>query len=139
MLTENISSNLYIELCDLMGMFRTQSLGDSISVALRKQLQGVKKGSQVLYNFFFLNKGSRQSKHQRLFLRKGTQISSKEFSALLCMGKCKPLGSLNSLLSYAPQLSGAKSCGLFFLTSHISLNIYSYFCFKVNNLGRTKK
>ena len=124
-----------------MGMFRTQSLGDSISVALRKLLQGVKKGSQVLYNFFFcfLNKGSRQSKHQRLFLRKGTQISSKKFSALLCMGKCKPLGSLNSLLSYAPQLSGAKSCGLFFLTSHISLSIYAYFCFKVNNLGRTKE
>ena len=28
------------------------------------------------------------------------------FSALLCMGRCKHLGSLNSFLSYASQLSG---------------------------------
>ena len=32
----------------------------------------------------------------------------KEFS-ILFMGRCKPLGSLNTFLSYAPQLSGAKS------------------------------
>ena len=35
----------------------------------------------------------------------------KEFS-ILCMGRCKPLGSLNSFLSYAPLLSEAKSCFL---------------------------
>ena len=32
----------------------------------------------------------------------------KEYS-ILCMGRCKPLGSLNLFLLYAPQLSGAKS------------------------------
>ena len=52
---------------------------------------------------------SRQSKYQRLLLSKETQIASKEFRVLLCMGRCKPLGSLNSFLSCAPQLSGAKS------------------------------
>ena len=31
----------------------------------------------------------------------------KEFSAFLCMGRCKSLGSLKSFLSYASQLSGA--------------------------------
>ena len=31
----------------------------------------------------------------------------KESSALLCMGRCKSLGSLKSFLSYASQLSGA--------------------------------
>ena len=33
------------------------------------------------------------------------------------MGKCQPLGSLNSFLSYAPQLSGAKFSSLFILRS----------------------
>ena len=35
----------------------------------------------------------------------------KEFS-ILCTGRCKPLGSLNSFLSYAPQLSGANPVSL---------------------------
>ena len=38
----------------------------------------------------------------------------KEFS-ILCMGRWKPLGSLNSLLSYAPQLPGANHVSLFTL------------------------
>ena len=38
----------------------------------------------------------------------------KEFSTP-CMGRYKPLGSLNSFLSYAPQLSGANSVSLFTL------------------------
>ena len=33
-------------------------------------------------------------------------------NTVLCMGRCKPLGSLNSFLSYAPQLSGVKTCFL---------------------------
>ena len=33
----------------------------------------------------------------------------KEFSAFLCMGRCKSLGSLKSFLSYASQLSGAST------------------------------
>ena len=38
----------------------------------------------------------------------------KEFS-ILCMWRCKPLGSLNSFLSYVPQLSGANLVSLFIL------------------------
>ena len=39
---------------------------------------------------------------------KGNQMSHvKEFSAFLCMGRCKSQGSLKSLLSYASQLYGA--------------------------------
>ena len=37
-----------------------------------------------------------------------------EFS-ILCMGRCKPLGSRNSSLSYAPLLSGANPVSLFSL------------------------
>ena len=47
-----------------------------------------------------------------------TKCQAKEFSILLCLGRCKPLGSLNSFLSYAPQLSGAKSCFVLSLISH---------------------
>ena len=44
----------------------------------------------------------------RLLLIKENQISQvKEFSAFLCMGRCKSLGSLKSFLWYAPQLLGA--------------------------------
>ena len=47
---------------------------------------------------------------KRLLLIKENQTSQvKEFSAFLYMGRCKSLGSLKSLLGYAPQLSGAKA------------------------------
>ena len=39
------------ELFYLVGMFRTQSPGDNISVALRKLLQGGKKRSQAISKF----------------------------------------------------------------------------------------
>ena len=45
-----------------MGTFRTRSLGDSISVALRKLLQGSKEGESGYTQVF--NKRSRQSKCQ---------------------------------------------------------------------------
>ena len=52
---------------------------------------------------------------KRLLLLKENQISQvKEFSAFLCMGKCKSLGSVKSFLWYVPQLSGAS-----FLRFHI--------------------
>ena len=47
-----------------------------------------------------------QSEHPRSAIKK--------FS-ILCMGRCKPLGSQDSFLSYAPQLSGAKFCFLIHL------------------------
>ena len=46
------------------------------------------------------------------------QVSVKEFS-ILYMGRCRPLGSLNSFLSYAPQLSGASAVSLFTLLLRI--------------------
>ena len=35
----------------MVGMFRTPNLGDTISVALRKLLQGGRSGSQAIYKF----------------------------------------------------------------------------------------
>ena len=46
------------------------------------------------------NKRSRQCKYQKI------KYQVEEFS-ILWMGKCKPLGSLNSFFSDSPQLSGA--------------------------------
>ena len=43
-----------------------------------------------------------------LLLIKESQMSqAKEFSAFLCMRRCKSLGSLKAFLSYPSQLSGA--------------------------------
>ena len=53
----------------LVGMFRTLSLGESISVALRKLLQGVRRRRQDQ----ICNKGSKQSEYQI----SGTVIESK--------------------------------------------------------------
>ena len=41
---------------------------------------------------------------------------NEEFSAFLCMGRCKSLGSLKSFLWYAPQLSGASILCFHFLS-----------------------
>ena len=48
---------------DLVGMFRTLSPGDSISVALRKLLQGVRRVKSGYMKI--CNKGSRHSEYQR--------------------------------------------------------------------------
>ena len=42
----------------MVGMFSTLSPGDSISVALRKLLQGVRRGSQAIYEFATKGAGS---------------------------------------------------------------------------------
>ena len=80
-------------------MFRAPSLGDSISVPLRKLLQGGRgeyKGR--LYT-------SLQQREQAFWTLK-VRYQVREFITL-CLGRCTPLGSLNSFLSYASQLSGA--------------------------------
>ena len=46
------------ELFYLVGMFRTPNPGDSISVALRKLLQGGRRGSQATYKFATKGAGS---------------------------------------------------------------------------------
>ena len=70
----------------------------------------------LLYNRS-LQQGTGNLNIKRLLLIKENQLFFiKGFSALLCIGICKHLGSLNSFLSYTSQLSGAKSC---FLIVHI--------------------
>ena len=86
-------------------MFRTMSQGDSDSVALRKLLQGGRRGSQAIYKFATKGAG-------RLILKIRYQVQ--EFS-ILCTRRCKNLSSLNSFLPYAPQLSGANPVSLFTL------------------------
>ena len=82
----------------LVGMLRTLSLGVSILVTQKTapRRQEGKSGSLLLCDW-----RSRQSEHQRSVF------------SILCMGRCKPLGSLNLFLSYAPQLSGANPVSLF--------------------------
>ena len=76
-------------------MFRTPSLGDSIWQNCSEEFAG---GEVRLYT-------SLQQGEQAVWSSK-IRYQVKEFR-VLCMGRCKPLGSLNSLLSYAPQPSGA--------------------------------
>ena len=83
-----------------MGMFRIPSPGDSISVVLRKLLKGGRRGSQATSKFATKATGTLNIKDQ-----------IEDFS-ILCMGRCKPLGSLNS---YASQLSGVNPVSLFTL------------------------
>ena len=77
-------------------MFRTQSMGRE---NCSKEAGGYKQ---------VCNKRSRQSEHQR------SGIKLRKFS-ILCMGRRKLLGSLNSSLLCAPQLSGANPVSLFTL------------------------
>ena len=86
-------------------MYKTPSLGDSITVALRKLLQGGRRGCQAIYKFAAKGADSLNIKDQ---------YQVKEFS-ILCMGRCKSLESLISFLSYAPQLPGANPVSLFIL------------------------
>ena len=88
-------------------MFRNPSPGAYISVFLRKLHQGGRRGSQAVYKFATKGVGSLNTKDQ---------VEVKEFS-ILCMGRCKPLDSLNSILSYAAQLSGANPVSLSTLRS----------------------
>ena len=71
----------------MVGMLRTPSLGDNISVALRKLPPGGRKVSQAVYKFVTKGAGSLNIK-----------IRVKEFS-ILCLGRCKSLGLLDSFLS----------------------------------------
>ena len=68
---------------------------------------GAGGGSQTIYKFATKGAGSLNTKDYCEVREIRYQV--KEFS-ILCMGRCKSLGSLNSLISYAPQLAGARSC-----------------------------
>ena len=80
---------------------------DSISVALRKLLQGGGRKNWATYKFITKTAGNVNIK---------IRYQVKEFS-ILCVGRCKSLGSMKSFLSFASQLSGAKSLSLFTLRS----------------------
>ena len=82
-----------------LGQNEDCSPGDGISVSSGRLLQGGRRGSHAIYKFVTKGAGNLNIK---------IRYQVKEFS-ILCMGRCKPLGSLNTFLSYAPQLSGAKS------------------------------
>ena len=86
-------------------MLRSLSPGDSISVALRKLLQAGRKGSQVIYKF--ATKGEAVWTSKIRYQVKGLGV--------LFLGRCKPLDSLDSILPYAAQLSGANPVSLFIL------------------------
>ena len=103
-----------------MGIWRTLNPGGSISAALRKLLLQAGKGVRL---YTSLHKVGRQSEHQRLLIVRKTRYLAKEFSVLLCMGRCKPLDSLNSFLSHAPLLSGAISYFLIVYILH-SCSLY---------------
>ena len=66
MSSKNYTHNLKVELFYLVKMFRTPSLGDSISIALRKLLQGGRRGSQAIYKFATRRAGSLNIKDQVL-------------------------------------------------------------------------
>ena len=86
-------------------MLRILSPGDSISVALRKLLQEGREEIRLYTSF--------QQSEQAVWTSK-IRYQVKEFS-ILFMGRCKSLGSLNSFLSYTPELSGAILVSLFTL------------------------
>ena len=104
----------------VVGIFRTLGLGDSISndyerTALRRQEE------QPGYTEALQQRASSLN-IKRLLLIKENRISQiKEFS-ILCMGRCKNLGSLKLFFSYVSQLSGASA---FHILSSFGLTIGS--------------
>ena len=106
MSTEKYNHDLKVENY-LVGMFKTPRPEDNISVALRNLLQGGRRGSQAIYKSATQAIGNLNIK---------IRYQVKDFS-ILCIGRCKLLGSVNSFPSYAPQLSGANPVSLFTLRS----------------------
>ena len=84
---------------------RTQARDTASHIMLRNCSEEASGGARI--DRSICNKRPGSWNIERLLLTKENQISQvKEFSAFLCMGRCKSLGSLKSFLWYAPQLSG---------------------------------
>ena len=100
LLTKKYSHNLKVESCFIWW----ECLGqEAASQELWENCSKETGGRVRLYT-------SLQQREQAVWaseIRKG----AKEFS-ILCMRRCKPLGSLNPFLSYAPQLSGTNPVSL---------------------------
>ena len=100
----------------LFGDFlRTVAWGTASHIALTNCSEEV--GEEPMYVYFFMifnfrlgNIGSESSILITIYCQaQGSDISVNDFSALLCMGRCKSLGSLKFFLRYA-----------FYLGTHIS-------------------
>ena len=104
-----------------VGIFRTSSLGDSMLSNPWERLGGVGMSDYIE----ICNKGQIVWISKIFLWIKENQVSQvREFSAFLYMGRCKSLGSLKSLLSYASQLSEA-TCLCFHLPSSSGLSVSS--------------
>ena len=89
----------------LVGIFRTLSLGDNISSDPERTAP--KRWWEEPDYIEVLPQRTGSLNITRLLLIEENQISQvKEFSAFLCMGRCKSPGSLKPFLSYVSQLSG---------------------------------
>ena len=105
------SHNLKVQLFYLVIMFRTLSLDNSISVALRKLVQG---GRREVRLYTSLQQG------EQVVLNIKDQVSLRN---LAFSGKVQALGLTEFILSYAPQIPGpvlSPSCPLVHLASCIS-------------------
>ena len=91
-----------------MGMLRTLRPGGSIS-SHEKTTQGGRRRSQAIHKF--ATKGTENRNIRDYCEVEKIRYQVKELIFLLHMERCKPLGSLNSFLSYAIQLSSVtQSC-----------------------------
>ena len=101
----------------LVDSLRTSSPGHSISDNAEKTVLKRQGGRcQDIQKFWQQKTGSRSIKGS-LLIKENQMFQMKEFSAFLCIGRCKSLGSLNSFLWYAPQLSGARILCFLILSS----------------------
>ena len=90
------------ELCFIWWTFLGLQAPETASqITLRDCSEEARREARIYRSFCNKRPGSQNIKG--LLLRKENQMSQvKEFSAFLCMGRCKSLGSLKSLLWYAP-------------------------------------
>ena len=107
-----------VSLSFIQGLTEDYSPGDSLSVALREQLQRGRGEASLYMNFFGLEiHAVKHTSWWKIMLI--TNISQvNDFSAFLCMGRCKKLGSLKFFLRYMsnylrtclPKAQSASSC-----------------------------
>ena len=85
------------ELSFIWGKMRTVAQETAFQATLRNCSEEARGGARIYRSF--CDKGKVVANIKRLLLIKENQISQvKEFSAFLCMGRCKSLGSLKSFL-----------------------------------------
>ena len=124
-LKKNICTTWELWVKFYLGSNEDCSLGDNISANSEKLLWGGKGRSREIQEFCNIEQVIGNVK--RLLLNKENQIFQvKEFSAFLCMGRCKSLGSLKSFLWYAPQLSGASIQCILLILSLLGVHMWEW-------------